>query len=147
MCPFPRTTTKRKHRTVIILPCTLVQPPCRSGMQTFAAIEGTEGEQWELSDVPAQLVAESPSYTHHCPLDTNNHRPHELAISHQDFTKHKDNEDGIHLTTSRYALFPLSPQPLRNYYYSLTLRLLMSYVYRAPILDVSRSHTTTQHSR
>jgi hypothetical protein len=31
----------------------------------------------------------------------------------------------------------------------LTLRLLMSniYIYRATILDVSRSHTTTQHSR
>jgi len=30
---------------------------------------------------------------------------------------------------------------------SLTLKLLMSYIYGAPILDVSRSHTTTQHSR
>ena len=30
---------------------------------------------------------------------------------------------------------------------SLTLRLLMSYIYGAPIRDVSRSHTTTQHSR
>jgi len=29
----------------------------------------------------------------------------------------------------------------------LILRLLMSYIYGAPILDVSRSHTTTQHSR
>ena len=29
----------------------------------------------------------------------------------------------------------------------LTLRLLMSYIYGAPILDVSRSHTTTHHSR
>ena len=29
----------------------------------------------------------------------------------------------------------------------LTLRLLMSYMYGAPILDVSRSHTTTHHSR
>jgi len=28
-----------------------------------------------------------------------------------------------------------------------TFRLLMSYIYGAPILDVSRSHTTTQHSR
>ena len=28
-----------------------------------------------------------------------------------------------------------------------TLRRLMSYIYGAPILDVSRSHTTTQHSR
>jgi len=30
---------------------------------------------------------------------------------------------------------------------SLTLRLLMSYIYGALILDVSRSHTTTHHSR
>jgi len=30
---------------------------------------------------------------------------------------------------------------------NLTLRLLMSYIYGAPILDVSRSHTTTHHSR
>jgi len=29
----------------------------------------------------------------------------------------------------------------------LTFRLLMSYIYGATILDVSRSHTTTQHSR
>ena len=29
----------------------------------------------------------------------------------------------------------------------LTFRPLMSYVYEAPILDVSRSHTTTQHRR
>jgi hypothetical protein len=30
---------------------------------------------------------------------------------------------------------------------SLILRLLMSYIYGAPILGVSRSHTTMQHSR
>jgi len=30
---------------------------------------------------------------------------------------------------------------------SLTLRQVMSYIYGAPILDVSISHTTTQHSR
>jgi len=39
---------------------------------------------------------------------------------------------------------------LTVYVYSrliLTLRRLMSYIYGAPILDVSRSHTTTQHSR
>jgi len=34
-----------------------------------------------------------------------------------------------------------------TYKISLTLRRLMSYIYGAPILDVSRSHTTTQHSR
>jgi len=36
---------------------------------------------------------------------------------------------------------------LLNYKNALTLRLLMSYIYGAPILDVSRSYTTTQHSR
>ena len=30
---------------------------------------------------------------------------------------------------------------------SLTIRLLMSFIYGAPILDVCRSHTTTHHSR
>ena len=29
----------------------------------------------------------------------------------------------------------------------LTFRRLMSYIYGAPILDVSRTHTTTHHSR
>ena len=32
-------------------------------------------------------------------------------------------------------------------FHLLTLRWIMSYIYGAPILDVSRSHTTTQHSR
>ena len=35
----------------------------------------------------------------------------------------------------------------QNVFNVLTLRRLMSYTYGAPILDVSRSHTTTQHSR
>jgi len=39
------------------------------------------------------------------------------------------------------SLYRLRPQGL------LTLRRQMSYIYGAPILDVSRSHTTTQHSR
>jgi len=34
-----------------------------------------------------------------------------------------------------------------QYISTLTLRRLMSYIYGAPILDVSRPHTTTQHSR
>ena len=36
---------------------------------------------------------------------------------------------------------------IQNMYKDLTLRLLMSYIYGAPILDVSRSYTTTHHSR
>ena len=35
----------------------------------------------------------------------------------------------------------------RRIYEALTLRSLTLYIYGAPILDVSRSHTTTQHSR
>ena len=38
-------------------------------------------------------------------------------------------------------------QPLGPTQPPLTLRRLMSYIYGASILDVSRSHTTTQHSR
>jgi len=67
---------------------------------------------------------------------------------------------------SLYNINPLKPE-LNSIYYllallahhflhvssirvkSLTFRRLMSYIYiyGAPILDVSRSHTTTQHSR
>jgi len=36
---------------------------------------------------------------------------------------------------------------LKNMLEALTLRSLTLYIYGAPILDVSRSHTTTQHSR
>ena len=46
----------------------------------------------------------------------------------------------------------LHTSPLRILYHqpeddTLTLRRLMSCIYGVPILDVSRSHTTTQHSR
>jgi len=40
-----------------------------------------------------------------------------------------------------------SCERVKEYSGYLTLRRLMSYIYGAPILDVSRSHTTTQHSR
>ena len=75
-------------------------------------------------------------------------------------------ELGLILSLCRYALFkPLKPE-LNSICYLLallgahhflhvsrirvkllTFKLLMSYIYGAPILDVSRSHTTTQHSR
>jgi len=38
-------------------------------------------------------------------------------------------------------------EKMRKVHMILTLWRLMSYIYGAPILDVSRSHTTTQHSR
>ena len=50
--------------------------------------------------------------------------------------------------TSPYSFavsHPVTPDSVSQT--SLTLRRLMSYIHGAPILDVSRSHTTTQHSR
>jgi len=78
-----------------------------------------------------------------------------------------DENGGINVTVPNilYAINPLNPElnPIcyllallgahhflrlsRIRVNSLTLKLLMSYIYGAPILDVSRSHTTTQHSR
>ena len=54
------------------------------------------------------------------------------------------------LASRTYARSKNHPQRLRwsrGSVLPLTLRRLMSYIYGAPILDVSRSHTTTQHSR
>ena len=49
------------------------------------------------------------------------------------------------LSTSIKLLNQINVNPINDG--NLTLTLLMSYIYGAPILDVSRSHTTTQHSR
>ena len=48
---------------------------------------------------------------------------------------------------SRLAENPLASQEGLCSMHRLTLRLLMSYIYGAPIRDVSRSHTTTHYSR
>jgi len=48
---------------------------------------------------------------------------------------------GINLVSQYCNELPVITLP------SLTLRSLTLYIYGAPILDVSRSHTTTQHSR
>jgi len=53
-----------------------------------------------------------------------------------------------HLTYLRTYLFTyLLTYLLHGAESFLTLRSLTLYIYGAPILDVSRSHTTTQHSR
>ena len=50
---------------------------------------------------------------------------------------------GVHI----HLYFLLHEKFEKTSNFELTLRWLMSYIYGAPILDVSRSHTTTQHSR
>ena len=59
-------------------------------------------------------------------------------------TTNKNQEDA----PNRCSNFPFNPLKTSNFLFNpLTLRWLMSYIYGAPILDVSISHTTTQHSR
>ena len=56
----------------------------------------------------------------------------------------------VQVTHLFYALFCYLPFPCTSIFLStsiLTLTLLMSYIYGVPILDVSRPHTTTHHSR
>ena len=66
------------------------------------------------------------------------------AISHYPFQLPKD-------CTTVYAKYICVLRSMKKtgfcFVFVLTLRRLMSYIYGAPILDVSRSHTTTQHSR
>jgi len=47
----------------------------------------------------------------------------------------------------KWVIFKYHSPKSENLLTYLTLKRLMSYIYGAPILDVSRSHTTTQHSR
>jgi len=54
----------------------------------------------------------------------------------------------LSLSSNFLRLLPCFPFTfIPPFIFPLTLRWLMSYIYGAPILDVSRSHTTTQHSR
>jgi len=53
--------------------------------------------------------------------------------------------DSLCPTKTSFILYVVNPSTCSST--SLTLRRLMSYIYGATILDVSRSHTTTQHSR
>jgi len=62
------------------------------------------------------------------------------------------NRNYIVVGTFMYTVYPTgydieSKPNFHGVINSLTLRRLMSYIYGAPILDVSRSHSTTQHSR
>jgi len=53
----------------------------------------------------------------------------------------------VHLRDERTKAWEPVEKALFSPPAKLTLRLLMSYIYGAPILDVSRSHTTTHYSR
>ena len=51
----------------------------------------------------------------------------------------------VHLHCPHHIIYNFAS--IRYISLALTLRRLMSYIYAAPILDVSRSHKTMQHSR
>jgi len=68
----------------------------------------------------------------------------ELAVWISDFTWILLRDSAPCHVSTFYIQEKLKQSPLQE---KLTLRLLMSYIYGAPILDVSRSYTTTHHSR
>jgi len=68
-------------------------------------------------------------------------RHHQKTVQIQ---KHWDIMLGVYSVQCVWSTL-LGVRQLSNY--TLTLRLLMSYIYGAHILDVPRSHTTTHHSR
>ena len=67
--------------------------------------------------------------------------------------RHEEDKSLFEILQTRYQNRHTNTQSMHTVLLShyiinpLTLILLMSYIYGAPILDVSRSHTTTQHSR
>ena len=83
--------------------------------------------------------------------ETNQETRHDMPIQLSSTQRRQKSLDGTHrevtflITRTRY----IQPKPSEQNTTQLTLRRLMSYIYiyGAPILDVSRSHTTTQHSR
>jgi len=126
--------------------------------------------------VDCMLVTNKPLRGRHmtCGTDVNhshNHKSYIKHISYLNISKHGCDMKfrnqwftftQIHFVLPVPAKWPMDMQHVkiriiytalyntRNttlYQNSLTLRWLMSYIYGAPILDVSRSHTTTQHSR
>ena len=109
--------------------------------------------KWPLS---LRFPHQNPVYTSPLPHTRYMPRP-----SHYSQFDHPNNTElGVKIIQFHplpYYLVPLRPkyspqhpilkQNKRFTYFNLTLRSLTLYIYGAPILGVSRSHTTTQHSR
>ena len=93
---------------------------------------------WLVGSFPSRFVA---SYSFHCCITVRSYVPGDLLF----------NPLNPELNPICYLLALLGAHHLlhvsRIRVKLLTFRLLMSHIYEAPILDVSRSHTTTQHSR
>ena len=117
---------------------------------------GQFGEPWRRDPLTyfTQLTLESPTYMEIKTLCILNVYYRRMILKH--FLKKKGrtvawiNPLNPELNPICYLLALLAHHFLhvrRIMVKSLTLRLLMSYLYGARILDVSRSHTTTHHSR
>jgi len=66
------------------------------------------------------------------------------SVTDRQVRAHSDSSNNVAMSADQFHKFMSS---VRNKFDDLTLKLLMLYIYGAPILDVSRSHTMTQHSR
>jgi hypothetical protein len=84
-------------------------------------------------------------------LQTSRHRTEKrnaILCLRSEKGRNKEIKERSRGTVNKKEVKRVSTGKQRNTYGThLTLRWLMSYIYGAPIPDVSRSHTTTQHSR
>jgi len=134
-----------------------IKNPSRGSWIVFFRTERQTGRQWDRQDmtkliIPLRNFANAPKNKTFV-LDANvwvwqKDSVRELAYCCTDF-------NFVHHFLILGFKDRLNPWPFllqnsfdtQRYRTALTLRRLMSYIYGAPILDVSRSHTTTQHSR
>ena len=83
--------------------------------------------------------------THYLQFNTKNNRDYVLKLNyHGNYVKSSPHTKFLGLIIDDSLSWKAHIDQMMS---KLTLRRLMSYIYGAPILDVSRSHTTTQHSR
>jgi len=99
-------------------------------------------DQFLKSDKVKSTAYLSAVYVFHCSLTKE--EVYEIALRHGTHKVRRWNKTKGHVNMCSRDRYGHSTGSIRS---RLTLRRLMSYIYGAPILDVSRSHTTTQHSR
>ena len=74
-------------------------------------------------------------------------QPDTISLEVKNFIEIWSRQKQRNILRSSCVVLYLVVQEVTAGMFGLTLRLLMSYIYGAPIFYVSRSHTTTQHSR
>ena len=100
--------------------------------------------QMVVTGIPAHSIGPRDT-SHRRGMSSRTERP-AVSITDSTFCSSDDETQQLPPKWRDTGTVPYTERTVKHLSY-LTLRRLMSYIYVAPILDVSRSHTTTQHSR